>query len=495
MQTYSLIEFNGVGSYAYFWQFAILGSVMNTLVMKFGGSSIGTTDALTQLLSIVLNERERWERLVLVVSALEGVTDALIEAAHLAQLGQQRGYRRIVANLRTRHLALIDELPLGATERSVLYADMDRLLFEMLDIFHNIAQITGSAPPESVDTTIGVGEKLAARIIAALLRQNNLRSVALDTTALIVTNDVPGNAIPDLALTRAQTALNLLPLLERNIVPVVTGFIGATSTGKPTTLGRGGSDYTASVMAACVDASELWIWTDVDGIMSADPREIAHTRVIPALSYDETAELAYFGARVLHTRMVGPLRENKIVLRVKNVYKPQQPGTVIDESVTPHSNAVKAITSIAGLAVEARHAGDGLTVPHLHQSVRDAAPTVPMDLIAAAQSATASLTCFLIPTSAGSDAVHTTRLALEESLQTTTDPRLCLVKHITFITAISASIDNWALTTADMLRTLAHIRILAISHSPSNTSLTFVVENKDAEEALQLLHGFALNTG
>lgn len=459
---------------------------MNTLVMKFGGSSIGTTDALTQVLSIVLHEQEQWDRLVLVASALEGVTDALIEAAHLAQMGQQRGYRRIVANLRTRHLALIDELPLGTTERSALHADIDRLLFDMLDLYQGMAQINNKVTPEAVDATIGVGEKLAARIIAALLRQNNLRSVALDTTSLIVTDDVPGNATPNIALTRTQIAQNLLPLLERKIVPVVTGFIGATRNGKPTTLGRGGSDYTASVLGVCVNATEIWIWTDVDGMMTADPRDVPNARVIPTLSYAEAAEMAYFGARVLHTRMIGPLKDEKIPLRIKNVYKPQQIGTLITDTGSAHSHSIKAITYIPGLAVEASRTGEYAPIPAVYDKVTVAVPNNQIDIIMSAQSASHSLACFLIPTTAGSDAIHTIRLAIEEHLQLNPNTQSWTVKTITFLTAISANLDTWTTTSATILQLLKHIRILGVTYGPSN--MTLVVENKDAEEILALMH-------
>ncbi len=468
---------------------------MNTLVMKFGGSSIGTTDALTQVLSIVLYEREQWDRLVLVASALEGVTDGLIEAAHLAQMGQQRGYRRIVANLRTRHLALIDELPLGTTERAALHADIDRLLFDMLDLYQGMAQITSKVTTEAVDATIGVGEKLAARIIAALLRQNNLRSVALDTTSLIVTDDVPGNATPDMDLTRTQIAQNLLPLLERDIVPVVTGFIGATQTGKPTTLGRGGSDYTASVLGVCINATEIWIWTDVDGMMTADPRDIADARVIPSLTYEEAAELAYFGARVLHTRMIGPLIEDKIPLRIKNVYKPQQVGTLISEKGSTRSHTLKAITYIPGLAVEAKRTSEYSPIPVVYDKAVMAVPNSQLDIIISAQSATHSLACFLIPTTAGSDAIHTIRLAMEENLQANPLTKNWVVKNITFVTAISANLDNWATVAATILQALKHLHILALSHGPSNSSMTIVVENKDAEEALSLIHQMVISNG
>jgi aspartate kinase len=410
-------------------------------------------------------------------------------------MGQQRGYRRIVANLRTRHLALIDELPLGTTERAALHADIDRLLFDMLDLYQGMAQIANKVTTEAVDATIGVGEKLAARIIAALLRQNNLRSVALDTTSLIVTDDVPGNATPNIALTRTQIGQNLVPLLERDIVPVVTGFIGATQNGKPTTLGRGGSDYTASVLGVCINATEIWIWTDVDGMMTADPRDIAEARVIPALSYEEAAEMAYFGARVLHTRMIGPLHEDKIPLRIKNVYKPQQAGTLISEAGTGRSHALKAITYIPGLAVEAKRTNETSPIPMVYERAVTAAPNSQLDIIMSAQSATHSLACFLIPTTAGSDAIHTIRLAMEDNLQASPLTKTWVVKNITFVTVISANLDNWGNVTASILQALKHIHILALSQGPSNSSLTMVVENKDAEEVLSLIHDMVINNG
>ncbi|NJL55479.1 hypothetical protein HC928_10025 [bacterium] len=206
---------------------------MKTLVMKFGGSSVGTSMGLTQVVSIALQEHERWDRVVIVVAALEGVTDALIEAARLAELNNRRGYRRIAATIRTRHIALIEQLPLGSNERIALQADIDRLLFDMLDICQTMADPKTEAQiPRKTDAIIGVGERLAARIIAALLRQNNIRGVAIDSEGIIVTDATPGHAIPDMAATCQRINTYLLPMLERDIVPIVTGFIGAHRTVK-----------------------------------------------------------------------------------------------------------------------------------------------------------------------------------------------------------------------------------------------------------------------
>ncbi|MEO1442386.1 MAG: aspartate kinase, partial [Chloroflexota bacterium] len=270
---------------------------MKTLVMKFGGLAVGTTTALTQVLSIILHEHERWNRLLIVVSALEGVTDALLEATRLAQVSNRRGYRRISATLRTRHMALVEHLPLGPTERQALQADMDRLLFEMLDQLQSVADAAQEdLSAEKVDAIVGTGERLAARIVAAMVRQNNIRAVAIDSQSLVITDANFGNAVPDLEASCERITENLLPMLDRKIIPVITGFIGSTLDGRITTLGRGGSDYTASVLGACSNADEVWIWTTVDGMMTTDPNEIDNARVITDMSYAEVGEMAYFGA-------------------------------------------------------------------------------------------------------------------------------------------------------------------------------------------------------
>jgi len=209
-------------------------------------------------LSIVLHESGRRDHLILVVSALDGVTDMLLEAAQLANLGNRRGYRRIVATIRTRHLALVEKLPLGPVEHAALQADVDRLLFDMLDTCQTVSDNPSEIlSTQIIDSIIGVGERMAVRIVGALLRQNNLRGVAIDATDLIITDDTFGNAMPDESKSCEMIARHLLPMLSRDIVPVVTGFIGRTADGKPTTLGRGGSDLTASILAVCARAGEL----------------------------------------------------------------------------------------------------------------------------------------------------------------------------------------------------------------------------------------------
>jgi aspartate kinase len=466
---------------------------MSTLIMKFGGTSVGMTMGLTQLLSIVLYERERWERLILAVSALDGVTDQLIEAAHLALLNNRRGYRRIVATLRTRHLALIEHLPLGVNERNALQADIDRLLFDMLDVCQNMPDHLSEADqPEAIDRVIGTGERLAARIVAALLRQNNLRGVAIDANDLIVTDDVFGNATPILPLTRERIATHLLPLLNRGIIPVITGFIGATESGKPTTLGRGGSDYTASIVGVCSDAQEVWVWTDVDGMMTADPREIPEARVIPTLSYDEVAEMAYFGARILHSRMILPLRDRRIPLRIRNVFKPQQTGTLVHTGTIPEG--FKAVTMIQGLGLEAPYSGSLANVAALVDDRLSRITGSHTDVMIASQSSSQSFVCLVIPTNAGPDALHSLQSALAASLGKI-DEGSWTMRPVSVVTVIGSRIGEDHRMIGQLLTSLDGVRVLALAQGPSHANFSVVVEPEDTDAALAGIHGLILNSG
>lgn len=461
---------------------------MATLAMKFGGTALGTTAALTQVLSIVLHEATQWDHLILVVSALEGVTDALIEAAQLAQLSNRRGYRRIAATIRTRHLALVEKLPLGPVERATLHADIDRLLFDLLNISQTISDaMSDTVTAETMDAVIGVGEKLAARVVAALLRQNDQRGVAIDTTDIIITDDTFGAAVPNWELTRERVNQHLLPMLARDIIPVMTGFIGATRTGKPTTLGRGGSDLSASILSACTGVKELWVWSDVDGIMSADPDEVRGARVIPELSYDEMGELAYFGARVLHAHMVEPLRANNIPLRVKNVYKPQQTGTLIH--ARPQADPMfKAVTSIPGIGLSASRSGSVDQLLKVVNEVMSDTIGSGAEVMIGNQGASSSFLCFVIPTLVRPDAVYNVQNALEARL--THHPALQNWKPqpVSIVSVIGEVFRSNPSLIGQTLQALDSLRIVAIAQNPAGCGFSVVLEPQDAEHALRQIH-------
>jgi aspartate kinase len=460
---------------------------MGTLVMKFGGTTVGTTMALTQMASIVMTERERWNQLLLVVSALDGVTDQLLEAAHLAEIEQRRGYRRIVANLRTRHLALVEHL-LNPAERTTLLTNIDGLLSELLNQCEALAEHRLTATPDVLDAISTLGERLAARIVAALLRQNGLRSVAIDTTEIIITDDAHGHATPDMALTRQRIDSQLVPMLGRSIVPVLTGFIGATAKGKPTTLGRGGSDYSASILAASIDADEVWMWTDVDGMMTADPLDVANAELIPWLSYTEAADLAYFGARVLQPRMINLLHERRIPLRLRNLFAPQKPGTLISQTANAPQSSAIAVTSIAGIGLSRSSGGSLASLASLVDEVFYAYSSIHADVMLATQATSASVVCFIVPTTAGQDAVHRLADALASRLATLPSSQAWTVQTVVVVTATGVLLEQDPSLYTRLLAAITSVPFLSTHTHPARASLSVVLEPQYAETMLRRIH-------
>jgi len=469
---------------------------MTTLVMKFGGASLGTSAGLAQVLRICADESQNWERLLIVVSALDGVTDMLLDAAHFARIDHPRGYRRIAANLRTRHLALIDQLPLDRPDRNTLQADIDQLISSLLDDCLAIAnKFYEELSPIHSDALVAVGERLSARIIAALLRQNDIRGVAVDGTDLLVTDDVHGNANPELGPTAQRVNTVLIPILQRKMIPVVTGFIGATAAGATTTLGRGGTDYTASVISALLGADELWIWTDVDGMMSADPRRERNAQVIPSLSYSEAADFAYFGAKILHARMIAPLAEAGLPLRIKNIFEPKLVGTLVANETGAGNPAIKAVTSVQGLSLRRPTSGSLAGVTRLVGNTLFKTLGMRSEVLIASQSSNSSFICLVIPTSIGIDGVDRLQQALRKKMAEYPEKMPWQIETISLVTAIGNNISSSPGLLAKVLAKLDDIPVLGLAVGPSNCSMTVAISQADSRAALARIHELTVKNG
>jgi aspartate kinase len=256
----------------------------DVLVMKFGGTSVGSAAAMRQAVQVCADARKDWPALVVVTSALSGVTDLLIQSARQAARGDLSVFERAWAELQERHYAQADALVTNPAELVRVCKEVDGLLADFRHLCQAI-HILGEASPRSMDAVAALGERLSVRLLAGALVSAGLAARAVESTRLVVTDDQFQNAAPDMAATTAQTHAVLDPLLAAGEIPVTTGFIGATPQGLTTTLGRGGSDYSASILAVALQAREVWIWTDVDGVMTADPRLVPSARTIPELTY------------------------------------------------------------------------------------------------------------------------------------------------------------------------------------------------------------------
>ena len=294
------------------------------IVMKFGGTSVKDVAAVRRLAEIV--GRERRPRVV-VVSALSKVTDALIEVGRLAETGDGNAAREAVRALHRRHVDMA-ALVSRPQRRAELIAATDALFAELEAIVKALA-VVEEVSPRSADTIVTFGELASSRIVAAALEDSGIASRFVDARSVLVTDAAHGAAQPDRAATEERLRSLVQPLVDDGLVPVLGGFIGATAGGLTTTLGRGGSDYSAALFGAGLGAEEIQIWTDVDGMLTADPRVVAAPRVVPRLSFDEASELAYFGAKVLHPSTILPAVGLGIPVRILNSQRPEAEGTVI----------------------------------------------------------------------------------------------------------------------------------------------------------------------
>jgi aspartate kinase len=350
--------------------------------------------------------------------------------------------------------------------------------------------VLGEVTPRGMDTITSLGERLNARIVSSALRQSGIESHAIDATELIVTDATFQSAIPLMETTREKIEFRLAPLLGENSVPVVTGFIGATQDGIITTLGRGGSDYTASILGDCLDADEVWTWTDVDGVMTADPREVPDARVIPELSFSEISELAYFGAKVLHPKTLRPLIERDIPLWVKNTFNPTYPGTRIIRSSRTVKGKVTAISAIRELSMITVEGRGMMGVPGIAARTFTAVARQGASVLMISQASSEQSICFVIPTNAETAVIQSIEEEMALELARRDIDRVWAMEDIVVVTAVGAGLRHTPGISGRIFSALgdADINVIAIAQGSSEYSISIVVAENDADHAMQQIH-------
>jgi aspartate kinase len=317
-----------------------------------------------------------------------------------------------------------------------------------------------------------------------------VKSQAVDATDLIITDDNFQNAAPSAELTRERSARRLEPMLKDGVTPVVTGFIGATADGVTTTLGRGGSDYSAAILGDCMDADEVWIWTDVDGVMTADPRLAPNARVIPVLSYSEVGELAYFGAKVLHPRTIRPVIEREIPLWVKNTFNPTFPGTLIVSQSQNSKGTVKAVTAIKGLTMITVEGRGMMGVPGIAARTFGAVASQGASVLMISQASSEQSICFLVPTEAAQSVIHAVEGAMAVELTRHDIDRVWAMDDVTIITAVGAGMRGTPGVAARLFSALGEkgLNVIAIAQGASECGVSMVVSLADMGEAVRQIH-------
>jgi bifunctional aspartokinase / homoserine dehydrogenase 1 len=321
-------------------------------IMKFGGTSVGNASSIKKVVDII-RDASRESDLAAVVSAMSGVTNQLIEAAVQSARGDRLSAATIFHELRQRHEAAVNALIHSTAERSRIGREMDRLFQEGKQLCQCTLRVRELTPPTR-DSISSLGERLSAPIVAAVLEEYGVASEAIEATALIQTNSCHGAADPHMDATRKLCQERLRPLVQRGVVPVVTGFIGATVEGVLTTLGRGGSDCSATILGSALDADEVIIWTDVDGLMTADPRLVPDASTIAEISYREAEEMAHLGAKVLHPKTLRAVAQSGIPLWIRNTFAPHLAGTKITPAGPPKAPQATPDTNPAAWYNEAQ---------------------------------------------------------------------------------------------------------------------------------------------
>lgn len=457
------------------------------LVMKFGGTSVGGGRQLRAVAEIVAAHRAR--PVVVVASAMRGVTDRLLTAAQAAARGDRAEVRAALRALRERHFTAIEEALDDPVIRQEAHREVAGRLAQLRRSLTGVA-LLGELSPRSLDRVAGWGEGCLVPILAGVLRERGLTAQAVAAERVIVTDDRFGSANPDLAATTARAAAVLRPLLAAGTVPVLGGFVGATPDGAMTTLGRGGSDFSASILGHALDADEVWIWTDVNGVLSADPRLVPDARPLPALSYAEAAELSYFGAKVIHPRTILPAAAKDIPIRILNTFEPRFPGTRIEAYAPPVRGAVRALTSINKATLVTVEGAGLVGGPKIVARACAVLADCDANILMMTQSSSEHNVCFVVPADAG----ERLRAALEQEFaRELADGELSSVgveREVCILAVVGAGMRGSPGVAGRVFSTLGRhdCNILAIAQGGSELNISCVLPADDEGRAMRALH-------
>jgi bifunctional aspartokinase / homoserine dehydrogenase 1 len=455
-------------------------------VWKFGGASLADAAAVRHAVALVRAHRGP---LLVVVSALAGVTDALLEGARRSVGGRPEAASAAAAGFLRRHRDLAHALVPAGPARRRLLASADAQAREYRDIAHAMAALADLSSRAS-DTLVARGERAASAVVAAALQAAGRRAERVDAASIVVTDGHHGAAAPDVAATRRGARRLLRPLLDRGVTPVVPGFIGAGPDGTVTTLGRGGSDLTATLLARALGAARVVLWKDVPGILTADPRAVPDARLLPQMHQREAAEVAYFGAKVLHPRALIPLDGSGIPLHVRSFLHPERPGTEVSTRRTLAAYPVKALATVRGQAL-VTVAGKGLMgVPGMAARTFAAIHAAGLSVSTIFQSSSESSIGFTLPGAEADRATAALEHAFRDEIATGLVDGVTARRGVAVIAVVGRGMAGTPGVAARVFSALASARVnvIAIAQGSSELNISFVVAEEQAAEAARRVH-------
>ena len=455
-------------------------------VLKFGGSSVGTPDAITKVIAIV-KQREQAMPAIIVVSAMRGVTDQLILLAQSASQGNE-AYKTIIQNLEQKHLDAVRAL-LPIQQQSGTLSMVKQLINEIESNCEGLFMLR-ELTMRMQDRLISYGEILSSKIIAAAFEAEGVDQVWLDSRELIKTNSKYFNAVVDRSLTNQTIQAYFASSSNEHALYIAPGFIASDAEGNTTTLGRGGSDYTGAIYAAALKASVLEIWTDVSGMMTADPRMVQNAKEIPKISYQEAMELSHFGAKIIYPPTIQPVMYENISVRIKNTFEPEHPGTLIENESPKDDNFIRGISSIKDICLLSLEGAGMVGIPGFSKRLFDALAKNKINVILITQSSSEHSICVGV----NLQDTHLAKIAVdaefEQEINTQVVEPLIIEKDISIIALVGEQMRNHPGVSGKMFGVLGRngINVRAIAQGSSEKNITAVIASQDVRKAINVLH-------
>lgn len=453
-------------------------------VLKFGGTSVGSPDAISKVIDIV-SEKIRHEKVIVVVSAFGGTTDALLQCGAQAASGSEE-YKEQVNAITARHLNAVKQL-IPVQQQSSMLSAVKKLCNEVEDLCNGIF-LLGEITARTKDKLVSYGELISSKVITAAFQARQVPVTWWDSRKLIRTDSNFGNAVVDFIQTRANFSAAVNEL-EAPLV-VMPGFIAANAAGVTTTLGRGGSDYTAAIAADAVVASCLEIWTDVSGMMTADPRWVNNAKVIPSISYQEAMELSHFGAKVIYPPTIQPVMNKNIPVWIKNTFAPSDEGTVIHNGSVQNGNPVRGISSINNLALLSLEGSGMVGVPGFSRRLFEALSAKQINVILITQGSSEHSICVGVDIAFADLARQAVDEAFEPEINLQKVEPLIVEKDLSIVALVGEQMKSHPGISGKMFGSLGRngVNVRAIAQGSSERNISAVISTRDVRKAINLLH-------
>jgi aspartate kinase len=457
------------------------------LVMKFGGTAVDSPDKIRHVAKLLKSYHDRGDELVCVVSAVRGMTDGLLAIADSVRRGDRSSIEDFVKKARKIHVDIVEGVITKQDLKEKALAQVNRTAGELEDVLGGIV-LLGEVTPKSLDYLMSFGERLTAPIVSYALLDIGLDSQPFTgKEAGVVTDSNFGEARPLIDTTKLRVGLTIEPVLKRGAIPVITGFLGADQHGNTTTIGRGGSDYTATIVAASVNADEVWLWSDVDGLMTADPKLVKEAQVLKEVSFAEAIEMALFGAKYMHPRALEPVMDTKIPVRIRNTFNVGHPGTVITQSPSHDSQKiVKSVNAIRHTALIDVSGGGMVGTPGTAAKIFDTLARNKVNIMMISQSPSESSITMVVRKSDLDKATTT----LELNLLGKVIKHIDVSDDVAVIAVVGSGMRGIKGVAAKVFGAVAKhdVNVIMIAQGSSELNLAFVVNDRDCEKAVRALH-------